>query len=76
MLNGLSIPFKKILMLSADLGFFFKRGGLNFCVNSLNFHLCFPYSRLRPENENIWKSENSTLFVNEQNRPKLIVQRD
>ena len=53
MLNGLSRPFKKILMLFSDLGFFFKGGGLKFCVNSLNFHLCFRYSRLRPENENI-----------------------
>ena len=28
MLNGLSRPFTKILMLSPDLGFFFKGGGL------------------------------------------------
>ena len=54
MLNGLSRPFIKILMLFSELGFFFHRGWpQKFCVNSLNFHLCFRYSRLRPENENI-----------------------
>ena len=53
MLNGLSRPSKEILMLSADVGFFFKGVGLKYCFNSLNFHLCFPHSRLRPENENI-----------------------
>lgn len=65
--------FKKILILFSDLGLFFKGGGLKFCVNSLNFHLCFRYSRLRPENENIWKFENSTLFLNWQNRPKWLL---
>ena len=53
---------------------FFQRGWpQKFCVNSLNFHLCFRYSRLRPENENIWKFENSTLFLNWQNRPKWLL---